>query len=79
MLDVELLDVLVRLPDSDEDDRLACLVDHRMKFEFSVAPVTIISAVADVRGVVLNLPLSSDLAVMLGFTTTQDLGRSWWF
>ena len=44
----------------------------RMKFEFSVAPVTIISAVADVRGVVLNLPLSSDLAVMLGFTTTQD-------
>ena len=44
----------------------------RMKFEFSVAPVTINSAVADVRGVVLNLPLSSDLAVMLGFTTTQD-------
>ena len=43
-----------------------------MKFEFSVAPVTINSAVADVRGVVLNLPLSSDLAVMLGFTTTQD-------
>jgi hypothetical protein len=44
----------------------------RMKFEFSVNPVTITSAVADVRGVVLHLPASSDLAVMLGFTTTQD-------
>ena len=44
----------------------------RMKFKFSVAPTVKASNDADVRGVVFNLPASSELVVMLGFTVDQD-------